>query len=132
MSFVESVPAPWSPEAAAPCALPAATPPSGFRLHRRDDEARLATEQFIGHRLSAALRGAVGQLHAGTGQSSRLRRTCAAAGYRSAVEPLFLERYLPQPVERMLAAAAGVRIAREQVVEVGQFASRNTPAKEGG
>jgi hypothetical protein len=49
---------------------------------------------------------------------------CAAAGYRSAVEPLFLERYLPQPVEQVLAAAVGQPVAREEIVEIGQFASQ--------
>ena len=125
MSFVESVPAPWSPEAAAPCALPAATPPSGFRLHRRDDEARLATEQFIGRVYRQHVAARLANFMPVLVSRAVSGRTCAAAGYRSAVEPLFLERYLPQPVERMLAAAAGVRIAREQVVEVGQFASQH-------
>lgn len=49
--------------------------------------------------------------------------TCAAAGFRSADEPLFLERYLPQPVERMLGDAIGQPVERRHIVEVGQFAS---------
>lgn len=48
----------------------------------------------------------------------------AAAGYRPAAGgPLFLERYLGQPVEQLLPAQAGVTTRREQVVEVGHLAA---------
>lgn len=47
----------------------------------------------------------------------------AAAGYRDATDPLFLERYLPAPIEAVIAARAGVRVARREVVEVGHFAA---------
>jgi hypothetical protein len=50
-------------------------------------------------------------------------RICAAAGYRSAREPLFLERYLSQPIEQVLTAVTGMRIRRREIVEVGQFVS---------
>lgn len=46
----------------------------------------------------------------------------AAAGVRSAArEPLFLESYLPLPVEEMIAAQAGVHLKRAQIVEVGNL-----------
>ena len=45
----------------------------------------------------------------------------AVAGYRSANEPLFLERYLDVPIE--VAVAPARPILRSQVVEVGNFAS---------
>lgn len=45
----------------------------------------------------------------------------ACAGYRSALEPLFLERYLDQPIEAALAPSRPV--SRAQVVEVGHLAS---------
>lgn len=45
----------------------------------------------------------------------------AAAGYRSAAEPLFLERYLDVPIE--VAVAPSRPVPRSQVVEVGNFAS---------
>ena len=124
MSFVESVPALWSPEASLPCAPVATAPRARFRLHRGGDEARAGTERFIagvyrqhfGARLNHFMpvlvsRGSDGAI-------------CAAAGYRSAVEPLFLERYLPQPVEQVLAAAIGQPAARGEIVEIGQFASQ--------
>jgi hypothetical protein len=47
----------------------------------------------------------------------------AAAGYRAASEPLFLEHYLAQPVEQAIAAHIGRPVARAAIVEVGQFAS---------
>lgn len=124
MSFVESVPALWSPQPPPSCG-PAATASScRFRLHRRDDAERAGTERFIagvyrqhfGARLNHFMPVLASHVVDG--------RPRAAAGYRSAVEPLFLERYLPQPVERMLAAAAGQAVAREQIVEIGQFASQ--------
>lgn len=124
MSFVESLPVLWSPECIPPCASFAAPARSAFQLHRRDDEARFETEQFIRRvyrqHFAARLTHFMPVLVSGAVSG----RTCAAAGYRSAVEPLFLERYLPQPVEQMLAAVAGEPIAREEIVEIGQFASQ--------
>jgi hypothetical protein len=44
-------------------------------------------------------------------------------GLRSAeAEPLFLERYLDQPVEQLLAAKSGCHIARSEIVELGNLA----------
>ena len=50
-------------------------------------------------------------------------RLAAAAGYRVAQGPLYLEHYLDAPVERAIAAHAGRPVARASVVEVGHFAS---------
>jgi hypothetical protein len=50
-------------------------------------------------------------------------RVCAAAGYRDAVAPLFLERYLTAPVEEVLARHTGWTPQRSAIVEVGHFAS---------
>ncbi|MET0282564.1 MAG: thermostable hemolysin [Steroidobacteraceae bacterium] len=48
----------------------------------------------------------------------------AAAGYRSAAEaPLFLERYLPSPVEALLASEAEAQPERKNIVEVGHLAA---------
>lgn len=47
----------------------------------------------------------------------------AAAGYRSARTPLFLERYLDRPVDAAIAAAAGARVERAAIAEVGHFSS---------
>ena len=45
----------------------------------------------------------------------------ATAGYRSAEEPLFLERYLDRPIESALMAPHAV--ARSRIVEVGHLTS---------
>jgi hypothetical protein len=50
----------------------------------------------------------------------------AVAGIRSAVaEPLFLERYLDEPIERTIEAAAGRSVERLGIVEVGNLAASN-------
>jgi len=50
-------------------------------------------------------------------------RVLAAAGYRDASGPLFLERYLEAPIEAVIAARTGTRVARSEIVEVGHFAA---------
>jgi hypothetical protein len=48
----------------------------------------------------------------------------AVAGFRGAAhEPLFLERYLPDSIERTLASQSGTRVRRVEIVEVGNFAA---------
>lgn len=50
----------------------------------------------------------------------------AAAGYRPATQRLFLENYLPLPIERMLGEYLGRPVPREHIVEVGHFAARQS------
>jgi hypothetical protein len=51
-------------------------------------------------------------------------RIVAAAGWRGAVEPLYLERYLAEPVERRIAVRSGRPMpARAHVAEVGHLAA---------
>ena len=51
-------------------------------------------------------------------------RVLAAAGWRGAgQQPLFLERYLDDPVEVLLERLTGQRLSRDHVVEVGHLAS---------
>jgi len=53
----------------------------------------------------------------------------AAAGYRPAgPEPLFLERYLPAPVEALLGSDDAPRPARQRIVEVGHLAGTRAGA----
>ena len=48
----------------------------------------------------------------------------AAAGWRGGNQkPLFLERYLDEPVEQLLERLSGQRLVRERLVEVGHLAS---------
>jgi len=50
----------------------------------------------------------------------------AVLGYvRGGAEPLFLERYLDRPIEQVVEAAYDCRVARSQIVEIGNLASCN-------
>jgi len=52
------------------------------------------------------------------------RRVIAAAGWRGAnEEPLFLERYLDEPIDVLMERLTGLRLPRERLVEVGHLAS---------
>ena len=54
-------------------------------------------------------------------------RVKAAVGYQAASSgPLFLEQYLDQPIEQRLSQASGSAVRREQIVEVGNLASRSS------
>lgn len=56
-------------------------------------------------------------------------RLLAAVGLRVALQgPLFVERYLGAPVERVLAERLGFAPARAQVVEIGHFAAATSGA----
>lgn len=51
---------------------------------------------------------------------------CSVAGFRSAAEqPLFLERYLDEPIERAISTATRRDVSRSQIVEVGNLAGMN-------
>jgi len=51
---------------------------------------------------------------------------CSVAGFRSATDqPLFLERYLDEPIERAIALATQIDVSRSQIVEVGNLAGMN-------
>lgn len=91
-------------------------------LHDTCGAERLAVEQFIRQRFDEAfgarvagfmprllsLRDAAGLIH-------------GAVGLRSALEPLFLERYLSAPIEAEIGARTGRPCARRSVVEVGHL-----------
>jgi hypothetical protein len=48
----------------------------------------------------------------------------AVAGFRNAAHgPLFLERYLPAPIEKELTSQTGVQVPRADILEVGNFAA---------
>lgn len=52
---------------------------------------------------------------------------CAVAGVRRAhLEPLFLERYLDEPIESLISAAAEHSVDRHAIVEVGNLAASDT------
>ncbi len=94
-------------------------------LHLADDAGRAALEQFIHARFAAVHHADVQHflpellaLHDSHG------RLIAAVGMRLAdTGPLFLERYLDEPVDAAVSRLAGSLLTRECLVEVGNLAS---------
>ncbi|WP_332815690.1 thermostable hemolysin [Ramlibacter sp.] len=101
------------------------TPPGSLAVHGPRDPGRAEVEAFIAG-VFAERFGAQLDRFAPTLVSLRNGgRLVAAAAWRSAGEgPLFLERYLPQPVEALLGPAAGRVPSRSRIVEVGSLAAR--------
>jgi hypothetical protein len=88
-------------------------------------EQRAALERFIAERFSSVHGARIQHFceHL-LGVRDALGRWHAAAGYTPArAGSLFLEQYLDRPAEQLLAAAAGTRVARASVAEVGNLAA---------
>lgn len=104
-------------------AWPARAVPT-LRTHRAGDPGRAGAEAFIREvyvRRFGADVDSFAPVLVTLGEGDGI---VAAAGYRGAGETaLFLERYLPQPVEAMLAAHAGHAPPRRRIVEVGHLAA---------
>lgn len=123
---------PVTPSTAA-IALPAAARAASLlagcrlRLHRDRNAERLATEQFIARIYAEHFDARIGAVLAAAPTLVSLAdedgRPVAAAGYRRAGGPLFLENYLQRPVEAAIAAAGGHGVERAAIAEVGHFAS---------
>lgn len=93
--------------------------------YERDHPRRTTVEDFVRHAFArkhgARIRSFMPTLFALEGSEQRV---CGVAGIRSAgAEPLFLERYLPRPIELILEDRTGAPVKREQIVEVGNLAS---------
>lgn len=93
--------------------------------YERDHPRRTTVEDFVRHAFAlkhgARIRSFMPTLFALEGSEQRV---CGVAGIRSAdAEPLFLERYLPRPIELVLSDRTGAPVKREQIVEVGNLAS---------
>ncbi|AMM26836.1 thermostable hemolysin [Variovorax sp. PAMC 28711] len=95
-----------------------------LQVHGLGDARRAEVEQFIGD-VFARRYGADVQHFAPMLVSLQDRgEIVAAAGYRSAGgATLFLERYLPSPVETLLASQAEAQPERHHIVEVGHLAA---------
>jgi hypothetical protein len=97
-----------------------------FGVHAPGDPGREAVEGLI-RRVYAERFGArvkqfapvLVSLQEGEGACAR---PVAAAGFRFATQPLFLERYLDLPIEQLLASEGSVP-ARARIVEVGHLAA---------
>lgn len=101
------------------------TDDEGLRLHLPHDARRAVVEGFIrgvyGRHYGATVPAFAPVLVSLTGPDGEI---VAAAGYRSAAAgPLFLERYLGEPVEAALARHALRPLARREVVEIGHLAA---------
>lgn len=92
--------------------------------HARRTSGRAEVEAFIqsiyGTRYGAQIRHWAPSLVSLTTEAA----VVAAAGYRQARRPLFLEHYLPAPVEVLIATQVGAIIPRGAIFEVGHFAAR--------
>ena len=105
------------------------TPNHRLIVCEAQDPQRPELERFI-HDIFANRHGAVVKSFAPTllGLHDG-KRIVAAVGFRAAArEPLFLERYLDDPIEQALSKAWSHAVTREQVVEVGNLAGINCRA----
>lgn len=115
------------PRAGLTAAFPAARPaPARLKVRGRDDEGRDAVERFVqdvyARRHGAQVRHFAPWLVSLESGPENEPTILAAAGYRLGTEPLFLERYLDEPVQSLLAGA-DPQVARERIVEVGHLAA---------
>jgi len=96
-----------------------------FEPVHRTHPARAAFEDFIAARFSRAYGARVTHfLPHLLGVRDGLALWQAAAGYAAAdAQKLFLEQYLPGPIEHALAAALGRPVSRAGIVEVGNLAA---------
>lgn len=97
--------------------------PGSIRIHDQDDPERGTVEQFVrgvfADRFGARIRRFAPRLIALHEEGE----VVAAAGYRHAGDPLFLERYLDGPVDAVIGRSAVVQPLRERIVEVGHLAA---------
>lgn len=104
-------------------AHPTVYAPARLRTHDAGDAQRAAVEQFVAT-VYACRYGAIVCSFAPTLVSlSDDEQVLAAAGYRIANEPLFLERYLDAPIQSLLAAHIGAAPPRGRIAEVGHLAA---------
>lgn len=105
-------------------AVALSAPPPELTLHSIGDPRRREVETFIGEVYARRYGAKVphfAPVLAGLREGGEL---LAAAGYRSAAqEALFLECYLPAPVEAMIAAHSDTPLSRASIVELGHLAA---------
>lgn len=94
------------------------------RIVKPDSPQRAETEAFIKAVFARHYDARVNSFAPNLVRFEQDERTVAAAGWRSAEqEPLFLERYLDQPIEQAIGQQAGREISRARIVEVGNLAT---------
>lgn len=117
---------------AGPAHTPRPTPPAASRslqVHGPDDARRSEVEAFI-RNVYREHHGATVRHFAPTlvSLSDETGALVAAAGYRFATQPLFLEHYLDAPVDAVLAPHTSAHPTREHIVEVGHLAAAQAGA----
>lgn len=97
--------------------------PFGVHFSQRDAADRAEVEQFIGEVFRKAYGAKIRRFKPCLmSLRDHDNKLVAACGFRSAaLEPLFLENYLDQPIETLLAERAGVPVKRGDIVEVGNL-----------
>lgn len=110
------------------------TPPAGLpvmRIHRPDDPLRQDVEMFITQLYRSHFDAAVSEFSPFVVSLRDHSGIIAAAGYRCATDALFLERYLPVPIDVLLGAHCPASpgnptilpARRSGIVEVGHLAA---------
>ncbi len=96
-----------------------------MRVHRLDDPSRQEVELFIAQLYRSHFDAAVTEFSPFVVSLRDHSGIIAAAGYRCATDPLFLERYLPVPIDDLLGALvpASPPVRRSNVFEVGHLAA---------
>jgi hypothetical protein len=100
-----------------------AVAPPALQIYGRDAPGRQEVEGFIQQVYARHYGARVGEWAPCLVTLRESQRPVAAAGFRPGHEPLFLERYLPGPVEDCLARHTGHRPDRARIVEVGHLAA---------
>lgn len=101
-----------------------------LQICESDAAGRAELEGFVGaafaRRHGATIHAFMPTLLALRGDDGRL---CGVAGFRCAAQqPLFLEHYFDEPIERVLSNAVGSPIGRQQIVEAGNLAGTSCRA----
>lgn len=95
-----------------------------LQIHDSTDARRRAVEQCIQHIYAQHYGARVPSFAPMLVALQQDEEVVAAAGYRPAAEgPLFLESYLPAPVDRLIGDQTGTRLSRQRIVEVGHLAA---------
>jgi hypothetical protein len=101
-----------------------------LQVWERDSPGRTELERFIrtafAHRHGASVSAFMPTLLGVRGDGGQL---CGVVGLRAAVQqPLFLENYFAEPIERVLSRVTGQQIERGQIVEAGNLAGTSCRA----
>jgi hypothetical protein len=113
-----------------PGTVAAASPSREFQLVARGHAERAGLERFIADRYACTYGACVSHFaeHL-VGYRNERGQWVAALGYtRAGRTPLFAEQYLDVPVEEAIAARAGLRVRRGEIVEVGNLAATSAGA----